>query len=167
MVPVVERRMIVPNLHLLTVEAPEVAAAAQPGNFVILRPDDRGERIPLTMADWDADAGTVTSIFAGRRVDGEARAPRAGDTIPTYAGPLGNETEIERVRHGPADRRLLRHRQHLPGRRALCARPATRSIVLIEARSAYLLYWEEQLRARLPSASSRSPATAVAATRAT
>ena len=63
MVPVVERRMIVPNVHLLTVEAPEVAESARPGNFVILRPDEQGERIPLTIADWDAAAGTVTSIF--------------------------------------------------------------------------------------------------------
>jgi ferredoxin--NADP+ reductase len=64
MVPVVERRMIVPNLHILTVEAPEVAEAAEPGTFVILRPSEDGERIPLTIAEWDPDAGTVTSVFA-------------------------------------------------------------------------------------------------------
>ena len=97
MVAVVERRMIVPNVHLLTVEAPEVAESARPGNFVILRPDEQGERIPLTIADWDAAAGTVTSIFVqvGASTAKLARL-KAGDTIPSYAGPLGNETEIAR-----------------------------------------------------------------------
>ena len=60
---IVERRMIVPNLHEFTVEAPDVAESVQPGNFVIVRPDEVGERMPLSVADWDRDAGTVTSIF--------------------------------------------------------------------------------------------------------
>ena len=95
MVPVIEQRMIVPNVHVLTVEAPDVAESAQPGNFVILRPTEEGERIPLTIADWDADAGTVTSIFVqvGASTARLARL-KAGDHIPSYAGPLGNATEI-------------------------------------------------------------------------
>ena len=109
MVAIVERRMIVPNVHLLTVEAPEVAESARPGNFVIVRPDERGERIPLTIADWDTQAGTVTSIFVqvGASTAKLARL-KAGDTIPSYAGPLGNETEIGELRHRAAGRRLLR-----------------------------------------------------------
>ena len=54
---IVERRMIVPNLHELVVEAPEVAESVQPGNFVIVRPDERGERMPLSVADWDRRPG--------------------------------------------------------------------------------------------------------------
>ena len=94
-VAVVERRMLVPNVHILTVEAPEVADSVRPGNFIILRPDEQGERIPLTVADWDAAAGTVTSVFVqvGASTAKLARL-KAGDTIPSYAGPLGNETEI-------------------------------------------------------------------------
>ena len=49
--------MMVPNLHLAVLEAPEVAAAAQPGQFVIMRPGEESERIPLTISDWDAQAG--------------------------------------------------------------------------------------------------------------
>lgn len=92
---VIERRMIVPNLHEFTVEAPEVAQSVQPGNFVIVRPDERGERMPLSVADWDVEAGTVTSIFmqVGGSTAKLARL-KPGDSIPTYAGPLGKETEI-------------------------------------------------------------------------
>ncbi len=63
MYKIVERRMIVPNMHEFTVEAPAVAESVQAGNFIIVRPDDYGERIPLSVADWDRGAGTVTSIF--------------------------------------------------------------------------------------------------------
>ena len=60
---VIERRMIVPNLHLLTLEAPDVARKVRPGQFVIVRPHDEGERIPLSIADWDAEKGTVSTVF--------------------------------------------------------------------------------------------------------
>jgi ferredoxin--NADP+ reductase len=146
MVPVVERRMIVPNLHVLTVEAPEVAEAARPGNFVILRPDEQGERIPLTLADWDTAAGTVTSVFVqvGASTAKLARL-RQGDTIPSYAGPLGNETEI-----GEFGTVLLIGGCYgigsiRPIARALRA-AGNRVVALVEARSSYLLYWEDRLR---------------------
>jgi len=103
MYEIVERRMIVPNLHEFTVEAPEVAQSAQPGNFVIIRPDEYGERMPLSVADWDSEAGTVTSIFmqVGGSTSKLARL-KPGDTIPTCAGPLGKETEIGRSTRSPA-----------------------------------------------------------------
>ncbi|HUK78195.1 MAG TPA: sulfide/dihydroorotate dehydrogenase-like FAD/NAD-binding protein [Thermoleophilia bacterium] len=144
MVAIVERRMIVPNVHLLTVEAPEVAESARPGNFVIVRPDERGERIPLTIADWDTQAGTVTSIFVqvGASTAKLARL-KAGDTVPSYAGPLGNETEI-----GSFGTVLLVAGCYglgslLPIARAMKAAGNT-VYVLVEARSSYLLYWTER-----------------------
>ncbi len=48
---IIERKMIVPNIHELTVEAPQVASSVQPGQFVIIRPNDKGERMPLSIAD--------------------------------------------------------------------------------------------------------------------
>lgn len=92
---VIERRMIVPNLHEFTIEAPDVAGSIRPGNFVIVRPDENGERIPLSVADWDKETGLVTSIFmqVGASTAKLARL-KPGDEIPTYAGPLGRETEI-------------------------------------------------------------------------
>ena len=146
MVPIVERRMIVPNVHLLTVEAPEVAESAQPGNFVILRPGDDGERIPLTIADWDADAGTVTSVFVQVGAS-TARLARltAGDQVPSYAGPLGCATEIAHF----GDVLLIGGCYGIgsiyPIAGALTA-AGNRVFVLIEARSSYLLFWEDRLR---------------------
>jgi ferredoxin--NADP+ reductase len=147
MVPVVERRMIVPNVHLLTVEAPEVAESALPGMFVILRPSDDGERIPLTLADWDAAAGTVTSIFVqvGASTARLARL-RPGDTIPSYAGPLGNPTVIDHYGTVLLIGGCYGIGSICPIAAAMTA-AGNRVVVLIEARSAYLLYWEDRLRA--------------------
>ncbi len=63
MAKILRRERLVPNIHLLEVHAPEVARRCQPGQFVILMPDERGERIPLTIADWDEKRGSVTSVF--------------------------------------------------------------------------------------------------------
>jgi ferredoxin/flavodoxin---NADP+ reductase len=145
MVPVIEQRMIVPNVHLLTVEAPDVAETAQPGNFVILRPTQEGERIPLTIADWDADAGTVTSIFVqvGASTARLARL-KAGDHIPSYAGPLGNATEIGQFGTVLLIAGCYGMGSVFPIAGAL-TEAGNRVVVLVEARSSYLLYWEERL----------------------
>jgi ferredoxin--NADP+ reductase len=146
MVTVVERRMVVPNVHELTVEAPDVAAGARPGMFVILRATASGERIPLTLADWDAAAGTVTSTFVQVGAS-TARLARigAGDTIPSYAGPLGNETEIGRFGTVLLIGGCYGIGALYPIARELTA-AGNRVVVLIEARSSYLVYWEDRLR---------------------
>ena len=91
-----ESRMIAPNVHLLTVEAPDVAKAAKAGQFVIVRAEEDGERIPLSLADWDAEKGTVTTVVmnVGRTTDILASL-RPGMGLPTVVGPLGNATEID------------------------------------------------------------------------
>ena len=155
MFKVVERRMIVPNVHLLTIEAPEVAEAARPGNFIILRPDEQGERIPLTIADWDASAGTVTShLRAGRRFHGQARPPegRRHRSLRTPA-PLAT-----RPRSPSSARCVLIGGCYgigsiYPIARALKA-AGNRVFALIEARSSFLLYWEDRLRDGLANVSS-------------
>ena len=63
MAKILKRERLVPNIHLIEVEAPETAMKSKPGQFVIIMPDERGERIPLTIADWDREKGSVTSIF--------------------------------------------------------------------------------------------------------
>ena len=92
---IIAQRRLVPNLHLIEVEAPDTALAAKPGQFVILMPDARGERIPLSIADWNAARGTVTSVFL---VLGTATRKLAllkpNDEIPVFVGPLGRPTEI-------------------------------------------------------------------------
>ena len=144
MYPIVERRMIVPNLHEFTVEAPEVARAVQPGNFIIVRPDERGERMPLSVADWNAEAGTVTSIFmqVGGSTAKLARL-KAGDAVPTYAGPLGKETEIERFGVVLCIGGCYGIGSLYPVARAL-KEAGNEVYTLLEARSSYLLYWQDR-----------------------
>jgi ferredoxin--NADP+ reductase len=142
---VIERRMIVPNLHEFTVRAPAVAESVRPGQFVIVRPDDLGERIPLSVADWDRQAGTVTSIFM--QVGGStARLARLkpGGTIPTYAGPLGKPTALENLGTVLCVGGCYGIGSIYPIARAL-KEAGNKVHIFLEARAAYLLYWEEKL----------------------
>jgi len=145
MYKIIERRMIAPNLHEFTVLAPAVAAAAKPGNFVIVRPDQYGERIPLSVADWDGEAGTVTSIFmqVGQSTARLARL-KPGDTIPTFVGPLGKETVIENVGTVLCVGGCYGIGSIFPVARAL-KEAGNRVYTVIEARSSFLLYWEDRL----------------------
>ncbi|MGV8074309.1 MAG: sulfide/dihydroorotate dehydrogenase-like FAD/NAD-binding protein [Syntrophobacteraceae bacterium] len=141
---VIERRMIVPNLHEFVVEAPEVAGSIQPGNFIIVRPDEEGERIPLSVADWNRDAGTVTTIFmqVGASTAKLARL-KAGDEIPTYAGPLGRETEIVHFETVVCIGGCYGIGSIYPVVRAL-REAGNRVYTILEARSSYLLYWQDR-----------------------
>jgi ferredoxin--NADP+ reductase len=97
---VVERTMLSPNVTRLIVEAGRIAKVRQPGQFVIVRRAEGAERIPLTIADADPDAGTITLVVqAVGKTSVDLCVLRAGDTIRDVAGPLGRATElIERGR---------------------------------------------------------------------
>jgi len=96
MFKVISNRMIVPNLHQLTMEAPAVAREMKPGQFVILRVDEDGERIPLSVADWHSEIGTITMMFLNiGSTTNRLASLEEGMYIPTVVGPLGNETEID------------------------------------------------------------------------
>ena len=141
---VIQRRMIVPNIHELSVEAPDVAASVQPGQFVIVRPSEKGERIPLSVSDFDREAGIVTTFF---QEVGESTSKLAvlkpGDSIPTFVGPLGLATEIEESGTVLCVGGCFGIGSIFPIVRAL--KDAGNTVhVLLEARSAYLLYWEEK-----------------------
>ena len=97
MYPIVRREELVPNVHLFEVYAPAVARKALAGQFVVIRVDEEGERIPLTIADYDRERGTVTIIVMSVGTTTRKLATRGvGDELPTFAGPLGNPTHIER-----------------------------------------------------------------------
>jgi ferredoxin--NADP+ reductase len=147
MYEVIERRMIVPNLHEFIVRAPAVALSVRPGQFVIVRPDEHGERIPLSVADWDPEAGSVTSIFmqVGGSTAKLARL-KPGMTIPTYAGPLGKPTVIRKYGTVVCVGGCYGIGSIYPVVRAL--KEAGNAVyVFLEARSSYLIYWEEKLTA--------------------
>jgi ferredoxin--NADP+ reductase len=83
----------------MEVEAPLIAQAAQPGQFIILRLDEFGERVPLTIADYDVTRGTVTIIFQTvGRTTGMLGNLNEGDFILDFVGPLGKPTEIAGIR---------------------------------------------------------------------
>jgi ferredoxin/flavodoxin---NADP+ reductase len=138
---VIQRNMIVPNMHLLELEAPEIASKIQPGQFVIVRSDEDGERVPLSVADWDKEKGTITIVFMEVGAStGQLACLKAGDTVATCVGPLGNTTEIAPFGtvmlvagcYGigsiyPVARELKKH--------------GNKVLAVIEARSSFLLYW--------------------------
>ena len=95
-----EARWLAPAVRWLVLEAPRVATRHQPGHFVIVRVAEGGERIPLTIADSDAAAGTITLVVQAIGVSTQRLAAmEKGQAILDVAGPLGKPTEIERFGH--------------------------------------------------------------------
>ena len=96
MYKILEKRELNPTVILMVIEAPAVARKAEPGQFIILRTDENGERIPLTIADFDREKGSVTIIFqiVGATTEKLAHM-EAGSSLADFAGPLGNPTETE------------------------------------------------------------------------
>ena len=93
-----EKRYLAENICLMRIDAPRVARAAQPGQFVIVRADEAGERIPLTIADYDREEGTVTIVtqtigFSTKKIC----ALNEGDSLADFAGPLGNPSEFVKM----------------------------------------------------------------------
>ena len=141
---IVASRMIAPNMHLLTLEAPIVANEVRPGQFVIIRAEDEGERIPLSIADWDKDLGTISLIFMNiGSTTNRLASLQAGKAIPTVVGPLGNATEIKRYGTVLLIGGCYGIGSIYPIARAL-REQGNRIIVVIEARSSYLFYWEDR-----------------------
>ena len=140
------RQDLVPNIHLFRVEAPAVARKAQAGQFVIVRVDEVGERIPVTIADWDNEEGSVTIVFMEVGTTTRKLALlKTGDFIPTFTGPLGLPTHIEKfgtvvcVAGGFAVATIM------PVARAMREK-GNRVISIMGARSKDLIFWEKELR---------------------
>ncbi len=93
---IVKKRVLNPTVSLMEIEAPAVARKAEPGQFIILRVDGEGERIPLTIADFDREAGTVTIIYqvVGATTE-KLNHKEEGDSLQDFVGPLGRATETE------------------------------------------------------------------------
>jgi len=99
MFKIVKRRELNKTVTLMEVEAPLVARKAEPGQFIILRVDEEGERIPLTIASYSAERGTVTIIFQiVGATTAKLNAKREGDYIQDFVGPLGNPTDLKGYR---------------------------------------------------------------------
>jgi ferredoxin--NADP+ reductase len=95
---ITEKKQLAPGITQLTVKAPQIASKANPGQFIILRIDEQGERIPLTIANFDITAGTITIIFQEiGKTTAELSMLEVNDTILDIVGPLGNPTKIEKI----------------------------------------------------------------------
>jgi ferredoxin--NADP+ reductase len=96
MYKILKKKVLNPTVTLMDIEAPFVAKKALPGQFIILRVDEDGERIPLTVADYDREGGIVTIIFqvVGATTE-KLNHKEEGDFICDFVGPLGKPTEID------------------------------------------------------------------------
>ena len=146
MAKILRRDRLVPNIHLLEVQAPEVARKSRPGQFVIIMPDERGERIPLTIADWDVKRGSVTAVFmlVGTSTQKLAQL-RAGDDVPVFVGPLGRPSDIQNFGTVVCVGGCFGIAAIHPIARAL-KQAGNRVLTLIDVKASYLFYWEDKLR---------------------
>ena len=95
MFKITKKRQLTDNIYLMDIEAPRVAKSAMPGQFVIVKTDEKGERIPLTVCDYDREAGTVTIVFQTLGVSTQDMAKyEEGDCFADFVGPLGKASEL-------------------------------------------------------------------------
>lgn len=92
---IVKKRELADNIYLMDIEAPRVAKASKPGQFVIVKNDEKGERVPLTVADYDVEKGTVTIVFQTVGASTQQLATfEEGDFVDDFVGPLGMPSEF-------------------------------------------------------------------------
>jgi len=137
---------LVPTIYLMNIAAPRIAKKAQPGQFVILRIDEKGERIPLTIADFDRRNGSITMIFqAVGKTTTHLASMKAGDELLDFIGPLGNPAHIEKVGTVILVGGGVGVAPVFPQTRAF-KEAGNKVISIIGARSANLLLWEDRMR---------------------
>jgi len=146
MYQILQKVDLVPKVHLYKIDAPNVAKKAQAGQFIIIRIDEKGERIPLTMADWDAKEGSVTVVVmeVGATTSRLAQL-KTGDYISDFVGPLGLPTHIEPEGHVVCVAGGFAVATIYPIARAMKAR-GNKVTAILGARNKDLLFWEDRLK---------------------
>ncbi len=92
---ILKKENLAPNIYLMDIEAKRVAKSCYPGQFVIVRMDEKGERIPLTICDYDREKGSVTIVFQALGSSTKRMAGyEVGEEFKDFAGPLGNKSEL-------------------------------------------------------------------------
>jgi ferredoxin--NADP+ reductase len=147
MYKILEKEIFSEATKLMVIEAPHVARNAKAGQFIIIRIDEHGERIPLTIADYDKKAGTITIIFqeVGKSTK-HLGMLNAGDAVASFAGPLGHPTEIENFGTVVCVGGGVGIAPIYPIARAL-KEAGNRVLSIIGARNQSLLFWEDKMRA--------------------
>jgi ferredoxin/flavodoxin---NADP+ reductase len=143
---IISKKELASNTTLYEVEAPAVARKARPGQFVIVRLDEPGERIPLTIADFDREKGTLTLVALSiGKTTTMLSAVKEGDAILDLAGPLGTPAEIIENGTVVCIGGGLGIAPIYPIARELKAR-GNKVISIIGAKSASLLFWEDRMK---------------------
>ena len=144
---IARREVFSENSFLWEVEAPDVARAAQPGHFVMLRLCDGGERIPLTVADYDRERGTVTIVVQalGKTTREMRDRYQQGDSFDDFVGPLGLPQHVDKVGHAVLVGGGLGVAPIFPQLRAF-KEAGNRTTAIVGFRSHNLVFWEEKLR---------------------
>jgi NAD(P)H-flavin reductase len=143
---IISKKELATNTTQFEVEAPDVAAKARAGQFVVVRVDEHGERIPLTIADFDAAKGTITVVvLTAGKTTRQLSALNEGEFIQDFAGPLGNPAEITENSTVVCIGGGLGIAPVYPIARELKKR-GNKVISIIGARSASLLFWEDKMR---------------------
>lgn len=147
MYKILSKRRLCDKVNEYVIEAPAVAKHAHPGQFIILRPDADGERIPLTICDYDREQGTVTVLVqeVGYTTMKLAAIPQGGD-IADFVGPLGNATDLSEYKNivlvggGIGTAVIYPQAKHL----CACGKAAD---VIVGARTRELIMYENEFRA--------------------
>lgn len=146
MYEILAREDLAPVTKLMVIAAPDVARKAKAGQFVIVRVSEEGERVPLTIADYDRNEGTITLIFQEvGKTTMHMGAMEVGDELASFTGPLGNPTEIEHYGTVICAAGGVGIAPMFPIARAL--REAGNYVIsIIGARNKELLFWEDKMR---------------------
>ncbi|MBN1592149.1 MAG: sulfide/dihydroorotate dehydrogenase-like FAD/NAD-binding protein [Candidatus Coatesbacteria bacterium] len=146
MYSIVEKTETVPNTNLVKVRAPAIADKARPGQFIVIMVDERSERIPYTLSDWDKEEGTITFVVneVGRST-GKLVGRKKGDELYSVVGPLGIAPEISNVGTVACVGGCFGIAAILPLARAF-KEAGAKVISIVEARAGYLIYLEKELR---------------------
>ncbi len=146
MYKILKREDLSPSVHLLRIDAPQVAAKARAGQFVTIMSHEKGERIPLTLADWDSKAGTVDIVFleAGKTTKQMAQF-HEGDNLFAFLGPLGVASHVEQFGSVVCIGGGVGIAAIAPIAKALKEAGNTVNSI-IGARNKDLLFWEEKMR---------------------
>lgn len=145
MYKILSKTEIVPNVHKLVLKAPDIAEKAKPGQFVILMIDEEGERLPFTLSDWDSKGGTITIYFLEVGLSTMQLVRFKGDELFAVIGPLGKPTTIKKFGTVVIGGGCYGIGGIYPIAKAL-KQAGNKVITIIEARSSYLIYNEEELR---------------------
>ena len=146
MYKILDREDYSDDVYMQVIEAPAIAAACQPGQFVILRIDEEGERIPLTIADFDREAGTITIVVqAIGKSTRQLQKLGKGDALANFIGPLGIPSQIEKVGTVICAGGGIGVAPIYPIARAL-KEAGNKIISIVAPRNQSLLLWEDRMR---------------------